>query len=462
MQKMTTRAVKIVAWVGGAMLALTVSNSVQAAEPELSFNRDVRPVLADTCFRCHGFDKHARKGKLRLDLREDAFAPRKAGAPIVAGHPETSEAYRRLMSSDPDQMMPPADSKIALTTAQKEVIRRWIAEGAVYQPHWSLIPVKQPEIPTVKRKDWARNDLDSFVLAKLEAEGLAPSPEANRQTLIRRVSLDLTGLPPTPAEVEAFANDKRPDAYERVVDRLLASPRYGERMAMQWLDAARYADTSGYNNDERRTMWGWREWVINAFNDDMPYDRFVTEQIAGDLLPSATAEQKIASGFNRNHGITSEGGIIDEEYRLEYVFDRVHTTATVFLGLSMRCARCHDHKFDPITQKEFYRFSAFFNNIPEKGADDYGGGVGGAGPVIKVPTPFQARLLKELAGRRDVLDAQVAGREKSADAAIAALNSKPTGDPHEPPQLSASTPSKRTESSFVASAPKHFLQPMQS
>ncbi|HWE96814.1 MAG TPA: DUF1553 domain-containing protein [Tepidisphaeraceae bacterium] len=416
---MTMTSVRFATLIVAAFGALAAAASAHAGG-DIQFNRDVRPILADTCFRCHGFDKNSRKAKLRLDLREDATSPRKAGTPIIAGHPEQSEAYRRLTSADPDQMMPPPASKLTLTAAQKEVIRQWIAAGAEYEPHWSLIPVKEPKSPSVKRQGWVRNGIDPFVLARLEAEGLSPSPEADRRTLIRRVSLDLTGLPPTPAEVEAFLADQHPDAYERVVDRLLASPRYGERMAMQWLDAARYADTNGYNNDEDRTMWLWRDWVIDAFNADMPYGRFVTEQIAGDLLPAATLEQKIASGFNRNHAITSEGGIIDEEYRLEYVFDRVHTTATVFLGLSMRCARCHDHKFDPITQKEFYRFAAFFNNIAEKGQLGTGADARAGAPFIKAPTREQARSLSALAAQREELKARIAQREKAADGAIPA------------------------------------------
>ncbi len=279
--------------------------------------------------------------------------------------------------------MPPVKSGRTLTAAQIDTLRRWVAHGSPWQKHWSFLPPVRSPLPAAKNATWPRNAIDRFILARLEREGLAPSPEADRTTLIRRVALDLTGLPPTPAEVDAYLADASPNAYEKVVDRLLASPRYGEKMAARWLDAARYADTSGYQSDGERFMWRWRDWVIAALNANMPFDQFTIEQLAGDLLPNATLDQKIATGFNRNHRGNGEGGIIPEEYAVEYVVDRVETTATVWLGLTLGCGRCHDHKFDPISQKEFYRVFAFFNNVPEQGrAIKYGN----SPPFIPAPT----------------------------------------------------------------------------
>jgi hypothetical protein len=351
-----------------AAKAPSTSPSPLAAGPKLSFNRDIRPIIGDTCLKCHGFDAKARQADLRLDTREGALADLGDGfGAIVPGHPEQSEAIRRLLTNDPDDKMPPPESGLKLTKAQIETMQRWIAQGAEYQPHWALIkPVAEPA-PEVQHKAWPKSDLDRFVLAKMEKNGLAPSPEADKITLIRRVTLDLTGIPPTPAEVDAFVADLSDKAYENLVDRLLASPRYGEKMAMKWLDLARYADTNGYQEDNHRSMYRWRDWVIDAFNKNMPFDEFTIEQLAGDLLPNATIDQKIATGFNRNHRITVEGGVIPEEARTEYVIDRVETTSTTWLGLTMGCARCHDHKYDPITQKEFYQFFSFFNNVPEAG-----------------------------------------------------------------------------------------------
>jgi hypothetical protein len=357
-----------------------------AAGEKIRFNRDVRPILSDTCFKCHGFDPAARKVDLRLDTRDGALHDLGGGSgAIVPGKPDESEAYRRMTADDPDDHMPPAASGLTLTRQQIEILRRWIAQGAEYEAHWSLIAPTQPNVPetrALKGGAWPRNTIDQFVLARLEREGLEPSPEADRVTLIRRVTLDLTGLPPTPAEVDAFVADESPGAYERLVDRLLASPRYGERMALWWLDLARFADTNGYQNDTERAQWRYRDWVIDAFNANERFDDFTVEQLAGDLMPGATLEQKIASGFNRNHRITLEGGVIPEEYRTEYVIDRVETTATTWLGMTMGCARCHDHKYDPVTQKEFYSFFAFFNHVPENGIDgrDYN-----SPPLIPAP-----------------------------------------------------------------------------
>jgi hypothetical protein len=354
------------------------------------FNRDIRPILSDNCFQCHGPDKATRKAKLRVDQEASVFKERKV---IVPGNPGKSEVYQRLIAKDDKERMPPVSSGHKLTARQIELVRQWIEHGAKWQKHWSLIAPQRPELPAAKQKSWPRNPIDYFILARLEQEGMKPSAEADRTTLIRRVTLDLTGLPPTPAEVDDFLADKSDLAYEKVVDRLLRSPRYGERMASRWLDAARYADTNGYQTDGERIMWRWRDWVIEAFNNNMPFDQFTIEQIAGDMLPGATLEQKIATGFNRNHRGNSEGGVIPEEYAVEYVVDRVDTTFTVWLGLTMGCGKCHDHKYDPIGQKEFYQVFAYFNNVPEKGkAIKYGN----SPPYIKTPTREQQKQLDEL------------------------------------------------------------------
>ena len=305
---------------------------------KINYGRDIKPILSDNCYKCHGPDGETRQAGLRLDIRSQAVRTLESGSVvIVPGNPADSEMVRRIESSDEDAVMPPPATHKKLSQRDKQLLRQWIAEGAEFHPHWAFVPPKPPELPAVKQPDWTRNEIDYFVLARLETEGFKPSAEADRIMLLRRVSLDLTGLPPMPEEVEQFVNDQSDGAYEKVVDRLLASPRYGERMAMHWLDLARYADTHGYNNDGERTQWPWRDWVINAFNTNMPYDQFIIEQLAGDLLPDTTRSQRLATAFNRNHGVTSEGGIIPEEYRVAYVFDRVHTTATVFLGLSIQC-----------------------------------------------------------------------------------------------------------------------------
>src|SRR5687767_13725220 len=338
------------------------SANLRAAPANVEFNRDIRPILSDTCFKCHGFDPNARKADLRLDTRDGALADLGGGhGAIVPGKPDESEAVRRVSSDDIEEKMPPPDWGLVLTAKQVEVFKKWIEQGAEYQPHWSLIVPAETKPPVVNDRAWPKNPIDPFILARLEKDGLKPSPEADRVTLIRRATLDLTGLPPTPAEVEAFVADQSPGAYERLVDRLLASTRYGEQMALRWLDLARFADTNGYQNDTERAQWRWRDWVIDAFNANQPFDQFTIDQLAGDLIPDATLEQKIASGFNRNHRITLEGGVIPEEARVEYVIDRVETTATTWLGLTLGCARCHDHKYDPVTQKEFYQLFAFFN-----------------------------------------------------------------------------------------------------
>jgi len=365
--------------------------SFAARAEKLDYNRDVRPILAETCFNCHGADANSRKAKLRLDTAAGATAKRKGDIiPIVPGKPEESELIARIFSSDPDEQMPPPDHPMQLTAKEKAVIKQWVAEGAEYKGHWAFL---KPE-----RKE-AKHGIDTFVAEKFRETGFRPNDTASKPTLIRRLSLDLTGLPPTPEEVTAFVNDKSPDAYEKVVDRLLASPRYGERMAMWWLDGARYADSHGYQADWERYQWPWRDWVINAFNDNMPFDQFTTEQLAGDLLPNATTNQIVATGFNRNHRINTEGGSIAAEWLVENVIDRVETTSAVWLGLTFGCARCHDHKYDPISQKEFYEFFAFFHNVPEGGTGP--GKQGNFDPVIKIP---QTGNLEKIAA----LDKQIA------------------------------------------------------
>jgi hypothetical protein len=396
---------------------LSAAKAAEALRGTVEFNRDIRPILSDTCFQCHGPDKAKRKADLRFDTEEGAFADLGGHRALVPGDLAHSEMYRRITAAEDKQRMPPLRSGRKLTAQQIELIRRWIEQGARWQKHWSFIPPRRPALPNVKDAGWLRNPIDRFILERLEREGLTPSPEVDRTTLIRRLTLDLTGLPPTPAEVDAFLSDRGPDAYEKVVDRLLASPRYGERMAVRWLDAARYADTNGYQSDGERTMWRWRDWVIAAYNANMPFDRFTVEQIAGDLLPHPTLEQRIATGFNRNHRGNGEGGIIPEEYAVEYVVDRVDTTATVWLGLTMACGRCHDHKFDPIKQKEFYQVFAYFNNVPERGkALKYGN----SPPLIKAPTPRQLEQVRDL-------DRKLAAAEEAfsrLDPAIAAAQGK--------------------------------------
>ncbi|MEO8371524.1 MAG: DUF1553 domain-containing protein [Candidatus Solibacter sp.] len=391
-------------WKSAAFAGILLCTAATLSAQEIEFNRDIRPLLSDRCFTCHGPDAAKRVTKLRFDTEAGARIDLAQGRhAIVPGDPEASEMLRRVSAPDAARRMPPAYSgKPALTTAETDRLRRWIAQGAKMQPFWSFIPPRRPPLPAVRDAAWARNPIDRFVLARLEREGLHPAPEADKPTLLRRVSLDLTGLPPTPAELDAFLADSTPAAWSKVVDRLLASPRYGERMAFRWMEAARYGDTNGYQTDGPRDMWRWRDWVIDAFNRNLPYDRFTVEQLAGDLLPGATLDQRIATAFNRNHRTTGEGGIIPEEYRVEYVADRAQTTSTVFLGLTIGCARCHDHKFDPISQKEFYRLFAYFNRVPdEKG---FVWNYGNEDPLVKAPLPEHRAKLAEL-------DAAVDGAE---------------------------------------------------
>jgi hypothetical protein len=371
-------------------LAVSAARTEGLASPKITFNRDIRPILAAHCLRCHGPDPGARKADLRLDDEAGAHKDRGGYRAVVPGKPEESELFRRVTAHEEAGRMPPGKTPRP-SAAEVALLRRWIEEGARYEKHWAFLPPIQRAVPNVRMTSWPRGPVDHFVLARLEAEGLAPAPEADRATLVRRVTLDLTGLPPTPGEVDDFLADALPGAYERVVERLLASPHYGERMALEWLDAARYADSGGYQGDIFRTPWPWRDWVITAFNRNRPFDQFTVEQVAGDLLPCATRDQRLATGFNRNHRINDEDGIIPEEFRVEYVVDRVETTAGVWLGLTMGCARCHSHKYDPISQKEFYRFFAFFNSVAEEGR-----GHGNAAPVLTMPSAEQERQITDL------------------------------------------------------------------
>ncbi|MBM3871495.1 MAG: DUF1553 domain-containing protein [Verrucomicrobia bacterium] len=380
------------------------------AAPKLDFSRDVRPILSDNCFACHGPDTQKMKGGLRLDSREAALKPAKSGAlAIVPGKPEKSALVQRITAKSATDLMPPPESHKTLTIAQKDTLRRWIAEGANYSAHWAFVPPQRPSPPVIG------NPIDSLLLARLKKDGLTFSPEADRTTLIRRLSLDLTGIPPSPSEVDAFLADKLPNAYERVVDRLLASPRYGERMAMLWLDYARYADSHGFQTDSSRSMWPWRDWVIKSFNDNVPFDRFTVEQLAGDLLPNPRQDQLVATGFNRNHRINGEGGLIAEEWRIETIIDRVETTGTTWLGLTFNCCRCHDHKYDPITQREFYSFFAFFNSIEESGTlsgTRANRGGGNPEPTIHVKSPEHEAKLAELEKAHATAEARQAEVEK--------------------------------------------------
>ena len=355
---------------------------------KIDFNRDIRPILASKCLVCHGNDKKAIQAGLKLDSFAGATALLESGnRAIVAHHPEKSVLLKRINESREGYRMPPVSSNKILSTEEKALLKQWIEEGAEYKKHWAFVTPVRPALPKVQMTSWPKNGIDYFILEELEKRGLKPSPEADRTTLIRRVTLDLTGLPPSPADVDNFLADKSPKAYEKLVDRLLASPRFGERMAMDWMDYSRYADSNGYQGDWERFQWRWRDWVINAYNNNMPFDKFTVDQLAGDMIPNHTLDQVIATGFNRNHRINTEGGVIAEEWRVENVIDRVETTSAVWLGMTSGCARCHDHKYDPISQKEFYGLFAYFNNVPESGT-----GVEqpvNHPPYIKAPYPEQ-------------------------------------------------------------------------
>ena len=375
------------------LLISTVSCLAGATAAEISFNHDVRPILSENCFYCHGQDGNQRKGDLRLDDREAALAK---GA-FQPGDAAASELVKRLFSSDADEQMPPPDSNRHLSSEQRDILTRWIAEGARYETHWTFVPPVRPPVPEVNRMPGVSQVLDRFIVAGLEGIGLELSPEAPRAALMRRLHMDLTGLPPTPEEVDAFVADPAPDAYERLVDRLMASRHFGERLALPWLDAARYADSNGFQQDGDTHQYLWRDWVVDALNADMPFDQFSIEQLAGDLLPNPTEAQLIATGFNRNHLLNGEGGAIAEEQRHVILFDRVDTTATNWLGLTMACAQCHDHKYDPLTQRDYYSMMALFNNVPETGTPSGGGQYRIADPAISVALGPQKEQLEALA-----------------------------------------------------------------
>jgi hypothetical protein len=374
-----------------------IASPLFAAGAEDAFNTRVRPILAKHCFKCHGPDEKARKARLRLDQRPAAGRGGKSGRPaIVPGHPEQSELIQRIFAEDEEEVMPPPHTKNPLSAEERQILKRWIADGADYRLHWAFVPPQRHLLPKVKQTSWPRNPIDHFILARLEAEGLTPSPQADRSTLARRLYVDLIGLPPTPEEAEAFVKDESANAYEKLVDRLLASPHYGERWARRWLDLARYADTNGYEKDRPRSIWPYRDWVINALNADMPFDRFTIEQLAGDMLPGATLEQKIATGFHRNTMLNEEGGIDPLEYRFYAMVDRVATTGTTWLGLTVGCAQCHTHKFDPIPQRDYYQFLAFLNNADE--------------PTLAVPRPDISRQRQEIEKKIAALRADLPNR----------------------------------------------------
>ncbi len=395
-------------------LTLVAGLCVSGAENVVQYNRDIRPILSDRCFRCHGPDTASRKAKLRLDQPESAFGPRKDPAEhaIVPGDPDQSLLVRKIFSQDPDEIMPPPASYLSLTAAEKETLRAWIALGAKYQPHWAFVPLPATvAVPPVSDQNWPRNEIDHFIAARLEKAGLRPSIEATRTRWLRRVTYDLDGLPPTPADANAFLADTSPTAYEKVVDRLLASRRFGERMAVPWLDAARYADSYGYQSDALCPTWPYRDWVVNAFNRNLPYNEFLTEQLAGDLLPNPTREQRVATAFNRLHRQTAEGGSIEAEWRAEYVADRVNTFSYACLALTFECARCHDHKFDPFSQRDYYSLSAYFNSIDDYALYNDADHV--PTPSLLLPNPAQEKSMAETA-------AAVATNTQNVRTAIAA------------------------------------------
>jgi Protein of unknown function (DUF1553)/Protein of unknown function (DUF1549)/Concanavalin A-like lectin/glucanases superfamily/Planctomycete cytochrome C len=394
---------------------LSIAADPAPTPPPVNFQRQVRPILSNNCFLCHGPDKGTRMADVRLDIHDGAFATRKNGAIIVPGKPDESLLIKRVFSEDPGYRMPPVFAHKTLTPEQKNLLRRWVSEGANWKDHWAFIAPVRPPLPAVKDAAWPHTPVDNFILAKLEANNLKPAQEADRRTLIRRVTLDLTGLPPSPAEVTAFVNDPAADAYEKVVDRLLASPHYGEQMGHYWLDAARYADTQGLHIDNYREMWPYRDWVIKAFNRDMRFDQFTIEQLAGDLLPKATLDQKIASGFQRCNVTTNEGGSVPAEVEAMYARDRADTTGTVWMGLTVGCATCHDHKFDPIAQKEMYSLTAFFRNTTQYPLD---GNVPDTPPVVTVPPVQDRAKWDELEAQRADLRDKLTTARTNSDAAF--------------------------------------------
>ena len=356
---------------------------------DISFNDQIRPILSDHCIQCHGPDNKSREADLRLDERQGLFGkPGGEAGVIIPGQADESEFIARIFHQDPDEIMPPPETKKPLSFAQKQLLKEWVNSGANFEDHWSFVAPQKSSVPTVDnvKPTFLQNPIDHFIASKLASIGLAPSMEADRRTLIRRIYFDLTGLPPSPEAINRFVMDDGANAYERLVDELLASERFGERMTLAWMDAARYGDSSVFHDDGVRFMWPWRDWVIKSYNNNKPFDSFTIEQLAGDLIPGATVDQQVASGFNRNHGTTDEGGAIDEEYRVEYNVDRVKTTSNVWLGLSMECGQCHDHKYDPISQKEYYQFYAYFNRSRDRGMQSRNGN---SPPLVQIFTPSQ-------------------------------------------------------------------------
>jgi hypothetical protein len=439
-----------------ALLCVTALGQSAGLSDEVDFGRDIRPLLSDRCFHCHGPDAGQRQGDFRLDLREGAFADLGGYRALVPGDLDASELIRRITAEDEDERMPPADSNRRLSAAEIDLLKRWVAEGAKWDRHWSFQPVERPPVPETKSRGWSNDEIDQFVLARLEAAGLKPAPEAGRERLIRRLSFDLTGLPPTLAEIDAFLADDQPAAYERLVDRLLASPRFGERLASLWLDAARYSDTYGYQVDRDRRVWPWRDWVIAALNENMPYDLFIQNQLAGDLFPQATLQQRLATTFNRLHPQKTEGGSDPEEFRTEYVADRVQTLATAVLGLTMECCRCHDHKYDPITQKEFYQLFAFFNNIDEFGLYSYST-KSVPTPTLRLPTAAQEKQLAEarrrVAEQTDQLAEILSQRQAAFEQWLQGADRVPGADQQSSEKSSELVPGRIASLDFEGAAP---------
>jgi len=421
-----------------AFLVLVLSGSAAVADDGLSFNRDVRPILSNNCFACHGPDENTRSSGLRLDEEEAVLKTHRDGLPAIApGDRAKSLVWQRITEEDPERRMPPATFHRSLDDEDIETLGRWIDAGAPWEPHWAFIAPERPVVPGIAEADWTRNPIDNFIYRRLEENDLQPSPEADRRALARRLAFDLTGLPPTLEQVRDFVEDEREDAYERLVDQLLESPHYGEHMARHWLDAGRYADTNGYHIDNERFMWVWRDWVIDAFNGNLSYADFTRWQIAGDLLPEPTEEQLIATGFHRNHMINFEGGAIPEEYRSQYVADRINTTGTIWMGLTLSCAQCHDHKYDPISHREYFELFAFFNNIDEEGLD---GVEGNAKPMMPVPTESQRTRMDELRTAIAASEQQLEEEMPEVDAAQADWESEWRGklaDRWEPAEPSA-------------------------
>ena len=399
----------------GSLQGQSFSSDEDSQSPQarrgVDYKSEIRPLLSDRCYACHGPDAAAREADLRLDLREDAVLDRGGYAAIVPGDAAASELVLRMEAELADDRMPPPESKLELSADEIALIKRWIDEGAVYESHWAFVAPQRSETPDVEGKDWMRDELDAFVLARLEAAGLRPSAPADRATLLRRLSFDLIGVGPTPEEVDAFEADVEGGAYRRVVEGLLDRSSFGERMAVDWLDIARYADTYGYQNDADRTVWPYRDWVIRAFNENLPFDDFMSWQVAGDLLPEATRDQRLATTFNRLHRMTNEGGSVEEEYRLEYVADRTNTFGAAFLGLTLECARCHDHKFDPISQVDYYSMSAFFANIDESGLYSHFTRAIPT-PALDLPSADQATRLER--ATKEIAAAENRAREGSA------------------------------------------------